>query len=50
VLGRIPEPGDEIVAAGLEMRVVSASATRVGKIRVRRRWNPHRTESKKDRG
>ncbi len=37
-LGRIPEPGDEVVVAGLELRVISASATRVGKIRVRTRW------------
>ena len=49
MLGRIPEPGDEVVAAGLEMRVVSASATRVGKIRIRKRWNPHRAEHQKDR-
>jgi putative hemolysin len=40
VLGRIPEPGDEVVVGGLEMRVVSASATRVGKIRIRKRWTP----------
>ncbi len=37
-LGRIPEPGDEVVVAGLELRVISASATRVGKIRVRTKW------------
>ncbi len=37
VLGRIPEPGDEVLVSGLEMRVVSASATRVGKIRIRKR-------------
>lgn len=42
VLGRIPEPGDEIVVGGLEMRVVSASATRVGKIRIRKRWTPRK--------
>ncbi len=41
-LGRIPEPGDEAVVAGLEMRVVSASATRIGKVRVRRRWKAER--------
>mgnify|MGYP006281893629 CR=1 FL=1 len=38
-LGRIPEPGEEIVLAGLEFRIISASATRIGKIRVRKRWN-----------
>lgn len=37
-LGRIPEPGDETVVGPLEIRVVSASATRVGKVRVRKRW------------
>jgi len=37
-LGRIPEPGDEAVVGPLELRVVSASATRVGKVRVRKRW------------
>jgi len=37
--GRIPEPGEELVLAGLEFRVISASATRIGKIRVRKRWN-----------
>jgi len=36
-LGRIPEPGDEVVVGGFEMRVVSASATRVGRIRMRKR-------------
>jgi CBS domain containing-hemolysin-like protein len=49
VLGRIPEPGDEVVVGGLEMRVVSASATRVGKIRIRKRWNPHREGQSQDR-
>jgi putative hemolysin len=42
-LGRIPEPGDETVVAGLELRVVSASATRVGKVRVRKRWTAKRS-------
>ncbi|MBN2564278.1 MAG: HlyC/CorC family transporter [Candidatus Eisenbacteria bacterium] len=37
-LGKIPEQGDEAVIEGLEFRVVSASPTRVGKIRVRKRW------------
>jgi putative hemolysin len=37
-IGRIPEPGDEVVICGLEMRVVSASATRIGKVRVSKRW------------
>jgi CBS domain containing-hemolysin-like protein len=41
-LGRIPEPGDETVVAGLELRVISASATRVGKVRVRKRWQTKR--------
>jgi len=36
-LGRIPEPGDEVVVGGLELRVISASATRIGKIRIRKR-------------
>jgi len=49
VLGRIPEPGDEVVVGGLEMRVVSASATRVGKIRIRKRWTPHREGQSQDR-
>lgn len=35
--GRIPEQGDEIVIGGLEIRVISATATRVGKVRVRKR-------------
>jgi putative hemolysin len=38
ILGKIPEQGDEAVVEGLEFRVVSASPTRVGKIRVRKRW------------
>jgi putative hemolysin len=38
VLGRIPDQGDEVVVEGLEFRVVSASQTRVGKVRVRKRW------------
>lgn len=42
VLGRIPGPGDEVVVSGLELRVVSASATRVGKVRVRKRWTARR--------
>jgi CBS domain containing-hemolysin-like protein len=42
-LGRIPEPGEEIVLAGLEFRIISASATRIGKIRVRKRWNKHKS-------
>jgi putative hemolysin len=37
-LGKIPEQGDETVVCGVEFRVISATATRVGKIRVRRRW------------
>lgn len=41
-LGRIPEPGDEAVVGPLEIRVVSASATRVGKVRVRNRWTAKR--------
>jgi len=41
-LGRIPEPGDETVVGVLELRVVSASATRVGKVRVRKRWTARR--------
>ena len=36
-LGRIPEPGDEVVVGSLELRVISSSATRIGKIRVRKR-------------
>jgi putative hemolysin len=36
-LGRIPEPGDEVVVGPLELRVISSSATRIGKIRVRKR-------------
>lgn len=36
-LGRIPEPGDEIVIQGLDIRVISATATRIGKLRIRRR-------------
>lgn len=41
-IGRIPESGDEIVICGLEVRVVSASATRIGKVRVRKRWTAKR--------
>ena len=37
-LGKIPEQGDEAVVDGLEFRVISATPTRVGKIRVRNRW------------
>ncbi len=37
VLGKIPEQGDEAVVEGLEFRVISATPTRIGKIRVRRR-------------
>jgi CBS domain containing-hemolysin-like protein len=36
-LGRIPEPGDEVVVDRLEIRVISASVTRIGKLRVRKR-------------
>lgn len=36
-LGRIPEPGDELVVDGFELRIISASPTRIGKIRVRKR-------------
>jgi CBS domain containing-hemolysin-like protein len=36
-LGRIPEPGDEAVVGRLEIRVISASPTRIGKLRVRKR-------------
>jgi putative hemolysin len=36
-LGRIPEPGDEVVVGKLEIRVISASETRIGKLRVRKR-------------
>lgn len=42
VLGRIPDQGDEAVVGGLEFRVVSASQTRVGKVRVRKRWTKPR--------
>lgn len=42
-LGRIPEPGDEVVVHGLEVRVVSATPTRIGKVRVRRRWTGKRS-------
>jgi CBS domain containing-hemolysin-like protein len=38
MLGKIPEQGDEAVLGGLEFRVISATPTRVGKIRVRNRW------------
>jgi CBS domain containing-hemolysin-like protein len=37
VLGRVPEPGDEISIAGLDLRIVSASPTRIGKIRIKTR-------------
>ncbi len=37
LLGRIPEPGEEIVISGLDLRVVSASPTRIGKVRIRKR-------------
>ncbi|MEA3409391.1 MAG: hemolysin family protein [Candidatus Eisenbacteria bacterium] len=37
-LGKIPEQGDEAVVGGLEFRVISATPTRVGKMRVRNRW------------
>ncbi len=37
VLGRIPEPGEEVVVEGLDLRVISASATRIGKVRIRKR-------------
>lgn len=36
-LGRIPEQGDEAVIGGLEFRIISATPTRVGKVRVRKR-------------
>jgi putative hemolysin len=36
-LGRIPEAGEEVVVGGLEIRVISASETRIGKLRVRKR-------------
>jgi putative hemolysin len=36
-LGRIPEAGEEVVIGGLEIRVISASRTRIGKLRVRKR-------------
>ncbi len=41
-LGKIPEQGDEAVVGGLEFRVISATPTRVGKIRVRNRWTKPR--------
>lgn len=41
-LGKIPEQGDEAVMEGLEFRIVSASPTRVGKVRVRKRWTKQR--------
>jgi putative hemolysin len=37
VLGRIPEAGDEVVVGRLEIRVISAGPTRIGKLRVRKR-------------
>ncbi|MBD3367367.1 MAG: DUF21 domain-containing protein [Candidatus Eisenbacteria bacterium] len=42
-IGRIPEPGEELVLAGLEFRIISAGATRIGKIRVRKRWKRGKT-------
>ena len=42
-IGRIPEPGDEFMVCGLEVRVVSASVTRIGKVRVRKRWTGKRS-------
>ncbi len=42
MLGKIPEQGDEAVVVGLEFRVISATPTRVGKIRVRNRWTKPR--------
>ena len=42
MLGKIPEQGDEAVVGGLEFRVISATPTRVGKIRVRNRWTKPR--------
>jgi putative hemolysin len=45
-LGKIPEQGDETVIKGVEFRVISATATRVGKIRVRSRWKkPKETQT-----
>jgi len=41
-LGKIPEQGDETVVGGVEFRVISATATRVGKVRVRNRWTKPR--------
>jgi len=37
ILGRIPESGEEVVVSGLDLRVVSASPTRIGKVRIRKR-------------
>ncbi len=37
MLGRIPEPGEEVVVSGLDLRIISASTTRIGKVRIRRR-------------
>jgi putative hemolysin len=37
LLGRIPEVGDEAVVGPVELRVISATATRIGKIRIRKR-------------
>ena len=42
MMGKIPEQGDEAVVGGLEFRVISATPTRVGKIRVRNRWTKPR--------
>jgi len=42
MLGKIPEQGDEAVVGGLEFRVISATPTRVGKIRVRNKWTKPR--------
>lgn len=41
--GRIPEPGDEVVIDGIEVRVISASPTKIGKMRVRKRWTTPRS-------
>ncbi len=37
MFGRIPEPGEEVVVSGLDLRVISASPTRIGKVRIRKR-------------
>jgi putative hemolysin len=36
-LGRIPDVGDELVVGGLDLRIISAGQTRIGKVRIRRR-------------